>query len=39
VRHSDASTFGPILDEVNHGIASIMGDPGRFQSSPRSFFN
>lgn len=30
VRHSDAGAFGPVLDEVNHRITDIMGDPGRF---------
>ena len=30
VRHSDAGALGPVLDEVNHRITDIVGDPGRF---------
>jgi hypothetical protein len=30
MRHGNAGTFRPVLDEIDHGIADIMGDPRRF---------
>ena len=29
-RHRDTGSLGPTLDEVDHGITNIMGDPSRF---------
>ena len=38
-RHSDTALLSPVVNNVDHGIANIMGDPGRGQRSPRSFFD
>ena len=37
--HCNADALGPMFDEVDNSIADIMGNPGRFQSPPRSFFS
>src|SRR5262249_30139438 len=37
--HRDAGLVGPALDEIDDGIAGVVGNPGSFQGSPRSFLS
>src|SRR5207249_1597951 len=37
--HGDAGFVGPLLDEINEGIAGVVGNPETFQGSPSSFFS
>src|SRR5262249_22976720 len=37
--HGDLGAFGPVSDEIDDGVAGIVGDPDSVQSSPSSFFS
>src|SRR6185437_5610096 len=37
--HGDLGAFGPVPDEVDDGVAGIVGNPDSVQSSPSSFFS
>src|SRR4051794_17486556 len=37
--HGDLGVLGPVPDEVDDGVAGIVGNPGPGQSSPSSFFS
>src|SRR4029077_20790638 len=37
-QHGEAGLVGPPVDEVNDGVADVVGDPEAAQSPPSSFF-
>src|SRR6185437_117429 len=37
--HGDLGAFGPVPDEVDDGVAGVVGNPDPVQSSPSSFFS
>ena len=38
-RDGDLGALGPVADEVDDGVAGVVGNPGPGQSSPSSFFS